>query len=386
MAKPEHIAIDAGVAAALLVALLVVYLVDVTPQAQSMNQGDVEIIHPQTETTKKALYLAVTDMPSYDNMGELLNRLGKGFSFTYINKNEPGNPKDDLENLELLKRFDVVFLTCAASTWQNFRQNQALRLYVEQGGTLYASDWRFDCLRGAFPEYVDKTAMMTDLKPGARTSEDKLVIAKVLDKGLREVLGPEVRLGFDMPGWKPAAFHRNKVTVAMEGTYPADSGGIVENAPLLVKFNHGKGTVIFTSFHNNKQVNELSTKLLNYLVFHAVNARVESELRAKIEEKGFTPTTSSLVSASAKEPSVTKTYRNTKVGPLMFALAFNPKEGVKLRLKVKGPDRKVTEHEEATPFTIQIRNAQIGDWEYTVTALNLDDPNFPFSVSVAEPK
>jgi hypothetical protein len=372
MAKPENIAIDAGVAVALLVALLVVYLVDVTPQAQSMNKDDVEISHSQTQTKQRPLTLAVTEKPSYDDMGELLTKLGKGFSYTYIHN-------IDLQNLDRLKDFDVVFLTCATSTSQNFHQNEALRKYVEQGGTLYASDWRFDCLLGAFPEYVNRDAM----KPGAKCE----VRAKVIDKGLREVLGPEVELGFELPGWKPAAFKRDKVTVAMEGSYPPDSGGnMIQNAPLLVKFTHQKGTVIFTSFHNNKQLNSVTEKLLNYLVFHAVNARAESELRAKIEEKGFTPTTSSLVSASSKEPSVTKTYRNNKAGPLMFALAFNPKEGVKLRLKVKGPDKKVTEHEEGIPFTIHIRNAQVGDWEYTVTALNLDDPNFPFSVSVAEPK
>ena len=59
---------------------------------------------------------------------------------------------------------------------------------------------------------------------------------------------------------------------------------------------------------------------------------------------------------------------------------------VKLRLEVKGPDGKVARHEGAAPFTIEIPSAQAGDWEYTVTALNLTDPNFPFSVSVAEPK
>jgi hypothetical protein len=367
MAKPEQLALDAGIAAALLVALLVVYLVDVTPQAQSRE--DFKVLRPQT--TRKTLKLAVTPK-SYDDMGELLTKLGKGFAYTPI-------LNDDLADLDRLKQFDVVFLTCADSTEQNIPQNEALRAYVEQGGTLYASDWRFKCLLGAFPEYVNRDAMRRGVKCEVR--------AKVLDPGLRDVLGPTVELGFELPGWDPAAFKRDMVQVIMEGTYPpVDLGKPIKDAPLLVKFAYKKGTVIFTSFHNNRQLNSVTEKLLNYLVFHAVNARAESELRAKIEEKGFTPTTSSLVSASSKEPSVTKTYRNTKAGPLMFALAFNPKEDVKLRLEVKGPDGKVARHEDAEPFTIEIPNAQIGDWEYTVTALNLSDPNFPFSVSVAEPK
>jgi hypothetical protein len=224
--------------------------------------------------TRRPVKLAVTAMPSYDDIGELLTKLGQGFTYTTIQD-------IDLRDLKRLNEFDVVFLTCATSTSQDIHQNEALRRFVEKGGTLYASCWRFDCLLGAFPEYIDKEAM----KPGQKTE----VEAKLLDKGLRELLGLTVRLGFELPGWKPAAFHRNKVTVAMEGTYPADSGGLIENAPLLVKFAHKKGTVIFTSFHNNKQLNSVTEKLLNYLVFRGVNARAEAEVRARIEEKGSSP-------------------------------------------------------------------------------------------------
>src|SRR5262249_3820999 len=152
----------------------------------------------------------------------------------------------------------------------------------------------------------------------------------------------EVMLGFESPGWKPAAFRLDKVTLGMQGTYMSENFGLIQDAPLLVKFRFGKGNVIFTSFHNSRQVTEVTTKLLNYLVFPAVSARAESEQTQKFAESGFEPAKSSLVSASASNPKVTKTYTNKKGGKLMFGLAIpNPVEDVKLRLTVKGPDGKI---------------------------------------------
>jgi hypothetical protein len=373
MDKPGTIAVDAGVAVGLLIALLIVFLVDTKSAETGPPMEGAEVIEGETKPETKPLRLAVTPKV-YDDMGELLRKLGKPFDkYTEIQN-------IDLRNLTRLKDFDVIFLTCAATNAQDIPQNTALRQFVEQGGILYASDWRLDALRGAFPEYYNQEAM----KPG-RAGQN--VVAQVKDPGLAEALGlKEVTLHFESPGWKPAAFQRDKVTLGLEGTYQSENFGEVRDAPLLVKFPVGKGLVIFTSFHNNKQLTNITEKLLNYLVFHAVTARAEADLNKKIIESGFEPAKSSLVSASADNPKVTKTYTTSKRGKLMFALAFHPADGVKLKLTIKGPDNKIAQAERAAPFTIQVRDAPVGEWQYTVEAIGLQNPNFPFSVTVAEPK
>ncbi len=376
MDKSGNMLIDAGVAVGLLIALLVVYLVDTSgPSSDSGPRIEGARVTDPHQVEARPLRLAVTPKV-YDDVGSLLEKLGKGFDkYTKVTDG-------DLRNLAVLKEFDVIFLTCAQTNAQDIHQNEALRKYVDQGGTLYVSDWRFDALRGAFPEYIDPEAM----KPGRVAIIPNGVQAKVIDPGLREVLGPEVMLGFESPGWKPAAFRRDKVTVGMQGTYMSENFGPIQDAPLLVKFRFGKGNVIFTSFHNSRQVTEVTTKLLNHLVFHAVTARAEADLNKQIVAGGFEPTKSSLVSASASNPKVTKRYTNKKEGKLLFALAFNPDGNVKLRLTVRSPDGKHESAERARPFTIEIPNARVGEWEYTVEAIGLENPNFPFTVTVAEPK
>jgi hypothetical protein len=382
MDKSGTIALDAGIAVGLLIALMVVYFVDTAGSGEGTAGGikGARVTDPH-KVEARPLRLAVTPKV-YDDVGSLLEKLGKGFDkYTKITDG-------DLRNLPVLKDFDVIFLTCAQSTPQDIHQNEALRKYVDQGGTLYVSDWRFDALRGAFPEYIDPEVQKNplSLKAGRVAMIPNGVKAKVIDPGLREVLGPEVMLGFESPGWKPAAFRTDKVTVGMQGSYMSENFGPVQDAPLLVKFRFGKGNVVFTSFHNSRQVTEVTTKLLNYLVFHAVTARAESEQNEQIVKGGFEPARSSLVSASASNPKVTKTYTNKKGGKLLFALAFNPDGKVKLRLTVRSPDGERETAERATPFTIEIPNARVGEWEYTVEAIGLENPNFPFTVTVAEPK
>src|SRR5262249_50707493 len=156
---------------------------------------------------------------------------------------------------------------------------------------------RFDALQGAFPEYIDAKAV--------RLGNQGKVLASIVDPGLRELLGKTIELNFDQAGWKPAAFLPHLTTVYMEGEYQVLAFGQTRMAPLLVRFREGRGTVIFTSFHNSEQNKEQEIKLLKYMVFSAVTARVDAELARKMTEGGLSPTRSSLISASRDNPKVT---------------------------------------------------------------------------------
>ncbi|HET6882848.1 MAG TPA: hypothetical protein VFI31_21955, partial [Pirellulales bacterium] len=249
-----------------------------------------------------------------------------------------------------------------------------VRHWVEQGHTLYASDLHYNLVAKAFPD-VAKPAL-------AQRGKVQDLNAEVIDGGLRELIGGEMPLKFDQAGWYPAAFEGQEVTPYLRGKYTTD-GGQEQTAPLMVKFPVHDGTVIFTSFHNEKQNNETELKLLRYLVFSAVTAEVETKVERTMVQGGFAPAKKNLFSASAGEPSATSVYHADKPGHLQFVLGFQ-NAGAELRLTVVGPDGKKQERQGTSTITIDLADAAAGDWTYTVTAVKLPNENFPFTVTVGQ--
>src|SRR5262245_6556624 len=379
--------IDAGVLGALVLALLLVVVVDklLTAPEESVSTAGRPIPMGQPVVIKlpagpaKQLRLAVT--PSYqdkngivwDDMAKLLATLGEGYKFKLINAFE-------LLDTKKLEDFDVLFLTCAPGGSDPMRTiieetfSYNLRKFVAEGGTIYASDWRYDAIAAAFPDIASER-----LKGKGRAGP---LEADVVDPGLRDLLGPTVPLKFDLDQWKTAAFAGDRVKVLIEGTYQQQKFGIAR-APFLVKFQFGKGTVIFTSFHNEKQNSEVEQKLLKYLVFSAVTAQIENQVNQTLIQGGFSPQKQNLLSASKDNPKATYAYHATKAGKIRFVLGFDDR-GAKLRLSVVSPAGKKTELEGTTTFHIEEVNAGPGEWRYTVTALELPFADFPFNVTVAE--
>jgi len=388
-----QLAVDVGLPIALVVALAVVFALD-RPDDSAAPPVPVVVVEPEPvadPTPVRRLRLGVTpDPPGFDDMGRLLDTLGEGYRYTAF-------PLDDLRSAGKISEFDIIFLTCSGvpQSWLDtrvgagsrpgtevFTPNEAvvseveesLRQFVRQGKTLYVSDLHFNLLAGAFPEFVDR----------AKAKEGKVqdLTAEVVDTGLKDLLGPELPLRFDQPDWRPAAFKGEKVTEYLRGTF-VTSRGDTETAPLLVRFPVHDGTVIFTSFHNEKQNTETELKLLRYLVFTALTAEVDTRVKKMMVRGGFSPAKKGLFSASTGDLSVTRRYSSTRVADLQFVLGFQ-NQGARLKLTVAGPDGKVLEKEGTSTLTIGVANAQVGEWKYTVTALKIPSENFPFTVTVGE--
>ena len=172
-------------------------------------------------------------------MGRLLAGLGNNY------KNFDKLDLDDLLSFHNLADTNVLFLTCSAvpKSWLRERvgaaerpgleaytadeavlerAKEALRKFVSRGGTLYASDLHFNLIAHSFPEFVDARKV--------NTGRVQTVDAEVVDPDLKEQIGPRITLKFDQPGWRPAAFAGEKVTVYMHGTYEAQDGHM-ETAP-----------------------------------------------------------------------------------------------------------------------------------------------------------
>ena len=378
--------VDAAVLGGLVLCLLLVVVVDkllTAPQQEVSSSTAVSAGKPvviNLPTTTKHLRLAVTRSYQdksgriWDDMAKLLTTLGEGYKFQLLDSM-------GLLDAKKLEEFDVLFLTCAPGgadpgrlvPEEAFAAN--LRKFAFDGGTIYASDWRYDAIAAAFPDFAS-----TRLKGEGR---GQMLDARVVDPGLRDALNSAtIPLRFDLDKWKTAAFAGDRVKVLVEGSYQRQQFGIAE-APLLVKFQFGKGTVIFTSFHNEAQNSVIEQKLLKYLVFSAVTAQLENQVNQSLVQGGFSPQKQNLLSASRENPKASYSYQATKAGKILFVLGFDDR-GAKLRLTVVSPAGKTTTREGGSTFEIPEVSTGPGEWRYTVEALSVPFQDFPFTVTVAE--
>ena len=393
-----QIVVDICLAAGLALVLAIVFAFDrqtSISDAGPSQQVKLEEVKPDEEPAPeepaRKLRLGVTPPAGgWDDMAKLLDSLGEGYKYLRF-------PLEDLQDAKKIAEYDVICLTCSGLplSWlgekigaserpgaDRYTGNEKvlqevadnLKSFVERGGTLYASDKHYMLVARAFPNLA-QTA-------NALEGKKQHVNAEVIDPGLREMIGGEMPLDFDLDGWFPAAFGGEAVTVYMRGKYQTEAGG-EQQSPLLVRFPVHDGTVIFTSFHNEKQNSETELKLLRYLVFSAVTAEVETKVQRTMVQGGFSPAKKNLFSASVGEPSATSVYHADKAGHLQFVLGFQ-NAGAQLKLTVVGPDGKQHEEEGSSTITIDLPDATAGDWKYTVTAIKLPNENFPFTVTVGE--
>ena len=388
----RRLLIDGGIGLGLVVVLVVVFALDRhsvgdTDKRATEVLKNVKVAPPSLPV--QALRLAVTP-PVYDDMGKLLDTLGAGYRHEMISY-------ADLLEEDRLAEYDVVFLTCglvprkwlarslragqrdggvAGYAKQRIRQRlyDSLRGFVAAGGTLYVSDWQFQLLAIAFPEFVDHSK--------ADRGAVQTVDAEVLDRALAQRLGSKIQLRFDKPAWYPAALEGNELVTYLRGTYSTTEGRQL-TAPLLVKFPFERGTVIFTSFHNEAQNSDVETELLRYLVFASVTAELQASVKHTMIEGGFSPTERNLLSASAGDQSVSRTYQCRRAGGLQFVLGFAAR-GARLRLSVAAPDGRRWEKTGSSTFTVDVPDATPGEWKYTITPIEVPYENFPFTLTVGE--
>ena len=396
--NPRRLAIDASAAVALALALILVMCFDrhkvaneESQPVENVSTSTEEIVGPEGSEPLAArpLRLAVTP-PEFDDMGKLLGTLGEGYRHTEI-------AMDDLLDATRLAKYDVVFLTCSGAprSWLGQRLEEgdrgssgifevrkniidrlktALRKFVGGGGTLYASDWQFQLVSVAFPEFVDH-------KQAARGGV-QTVHASVLDEGLQRHLGATIDLRFDKTAWRVAAFKGPDVAVYLRGKYTTVDGEEA-SGPLLVQFPFENGTVIFTSFHNEAQNNELETKLLRYLVFATVTAHTEATIKRTMVRGGFSPVERNLLSASPADQSINQKYECQAVHDLQFVLGFEDL-GAELQMTVTAPDGQQFEKHGTSTLVIDVPGAAAGTWSYRVTPVKVPYANFPFTLTVGE--
>lgn len=371
MERITRLCVDATFLGILVCSLLIVYQVDRNVRKPNDGETDTSVTSKKLPpAAPRPLELAVTG-GGFDDMVSLLNGLGEGYHCSVVEESTLLDPL-------ALKKFDAVFLTCSERKQggDDARLAKALKGYVQEGGTLYASDLQFDTLASAFPEAVDRVSVAQGLKQDLR--------ATVTSPELRDLLGEEVPLHFDQEGWRPAAFGGKGVAIDLEGTLKT-TAGVEIKAPLLARFSSGEGNVIFTSFHNVSQISKVETRLLNHLIVSTVTAKVEANVTKAMVTGGFSPKRMNLLSASGDKASLSQIYDHKGPGHLTFSLGFESR-GARLKLEVISPsgERKVRSGE--STITINVDDPSEGRWSYQATPEILPYANFPFTMAVGVTK
>ncbi len=333
---------------------------------ESVSDLKTEVTTFKVGTKGKRQRIAVT-ASGWDNLGSLLSKLGSGYPFEQINALQLVDPT-------FAAQYNVIFINCAPEPLNaDPRIYSTLRSYVQNGGIIYASDLRYHDLAKIFPEYVVSRAGVNDLHGD--------VSAIVADEGLKRVLGPKINLHFDLDHC-PAAFNPQKAKVYLYTYQKNFLSGKIIGVPLLTRFAFGKGQVIYTSFHNSKQLSDTETKLLMSIVFSTINTEVEIKSWEMLKGKGYTAKESKNLALSQGYSLAKQTLKHDGKGKLAFTLGFRD-EGAKLRLQIIAPDGKIIQHTDSSSFLLEIDDPPAGDWQYSVTAVEAPYDNFSFSLIAA---
>jgi hypothetical protein len=207
------------------------------------------------------------------------------------------------------------------------------------------------------------------------------VDAQVVDPGLQELIGPTIRLWFPDNAWDAGRFAGDGQVLIRGSYFTLDRRQV--QAPLLVRFRQGQGTVIFTSFHNEAQNSQQELKLLRYVVFSAVTAKEEAMAQQTMLAGGFSPVKQGQFSHAAGMDSITRKFESTSGDPLRFALNFGG-GGAVLRLTLVAPGGTKFEEDTEETMLVEARGAPPGEWLYTVTAVKVPYQNFAYSVSIGK--
>lgn len=356
--------------------------------------ADQTVTNPVRVTTERRMPQILVSQPErydqYDDIGAVLTEMGEGYTFDRIRLKQLGDA-------ERLAKYRVLFLGCAAEmapaqapmpSMARFegvslmgdplyleRVRVALTKFVENGGAIYASDWACSYLELAFAREISFEQ---------RRIPAQRVQAQVLDHGLVDLIGPRLDLTFDTDLWV-APDSAGLGTSHLEGEVLHPDGSH-RQSPLLVSFHHGKGLVIFTSFHNEKQLSEKERALLKYLVLKPIVSQAAESSQQILKSQNFTLGKESLFSTEAGGSDRWFPYAATAGQELSFVLSWNEPAGEKaaLKLSVKTPaGQTVAEQGDTPPVRVRIPKVeQAGTYEYSVSPVNVPYPNFPYVVTV----
>lgn len=252
----------------------------------------------------------------WDHQHDLLGEIGLDYTFyNYKPDVDAEVPPDAIEALQVLRdpdalaAYKILFFNCASKPldWvQDYPEiGDNLRDFVLAGGSIYASDLAWAYVEAAFPDAIDFYGTK-DLPYGAQandgpqqvegqsyypaTVEDSVMAAYIGTTVFETFYGPGPLIGIDA-AHPDGTVHVKGIVKVPAPDPPVCGDGVCQGAELLTctsdcagklptdVVDHGgpmvvsyqpnamSGRVIYTTFHNDEQADELMKKILYYLIF-----------------------------------------------------------------------------------------------------------------------
>ncbi len=239
---------------------------------------DVMIEEPDCFTAVDFKAAVVTG--DYDDFGVLFETLGIT-DYLEVNGQTGDEMVDFLTDLDAMSEYAVVFFDGGHLEEGIFYDSSGavnptvdlvlatLQSYVQQGGTVYASDWAYDVVERAWPQAID--FMGDDLVPDAgQVGEADVVVGTVLDSGMESAIGTgEMAVTYDMFVW-PVILDLGPGTTAYlvgDAPYTMDQQEqTAPNSPLMVGFDDGEGRVVFSTWRSRANAGGEHLKAMRYVL------------------------------------------------------------------------------------------------------------------------
>jgi hypothetical protein len=306
--------------------------------------------------------IAVTPA-GFDDMGSLLNEWG--YAYTEI-------ADSDLSESSVTSQYDAIFINCDSYS-QSDVENAASNLatYVSNGGAIYASDWANEFIDASFPGYVNF---------GDGSTSSQYADAKIKDKGLIDYLEGQDSLTFhyDLALWVQIESVSSEVTVLAEAN--VEYGGTTHpHMPAVVSFSKGKGSVVYTTFHEAVQ-GGLVKKMMQYLMLYPLTAASAYQIQKDLTDAGYQILKDNRGELDQGE-AMEYTIKITSPDDLKFELNWG---GSDLKLSVYKPNGELYSEQSSSnpPVSIAVDNAEAGDWKYKVEAVSVPVNHYPYALMV----
>ncbi len=194
---------------------------------------------------------------SYDDIGSILDNMNIEYDPIVTNSSF-------FSDLDQMREYDIIFAECGTdnmglggggfgSDGDEIAYN--IRRYIEEGSSLYASDWASRFVRDTIPEAIEFTDSTGDSKEVTADVESELM-QMVLESDTAEV-------NFNLGGWHMMVEAGPSTEVQFQG----EAGG--SERPFMAIYDDpiGGGRAIYTSFHNNNQATGDMEDILEFMIF-----------------------------------------------------------------------------------------------------------------------
>lgn len=249
------------------------------------GQASITVATPSQQITDATIQLSASGAKfvvvtgAWDRIEDIIGASGLGFDPVMVSgDNGFGQPADWLTpvaDAAYLADVAAVFLNCGLdddifSRADLVQRLDTLRAYVAAGGSLYISDQAYDVAEALYPDAVEFYG--NDANPNAAQEGDaEEVAATIVDRTLEKIVGHTVTISYDLSSWAvmesvPAPVDGGPVAETLvTGTVHA-YGTTLPDVPLAVQITAGNGRVIYTTFHNEAQLDPGVRAILQFMV------------------------------------------------------------------------------------------------------------------------